>query len=346
MPLREIARDAILSWTPLAPLQAMVKRDVVGVNYHLVSAEPSPLVSPLFSFKTPAQFESDLHFLKSHYSMVGYADTAAQILGGRSILPSRAALLTFDDGFAECHTTVRPLLLKHKIPAVFFVITDALNNRFLPYRNRVALCLDRLRRATDDEFGGFASELKALAPQARSSREAAEKWVRSLTNRDTAVLDAIFRLLNIDPQAFLTVRKPFLSTDQILELVRDGFTIGAHSVTHTDFSLLDEPAIEREIVESCAVVCALTGASHAPFAFPFNGNSLKRLFLADVRKRNPHVGLYFDNCGFPLDHEWVVGRMTCDLPGGCSAGHSNLGRWLKRAYARGLVSQITRKQRP
>ena len=63
---------------------------------------------------------------------------------GKTTLPRRAVIVTFDDSFSMHFEKVRPLLLKYGIPSIFFLITDCIDNQWMADSHRIGLCLDRL----------------------------------------------------------------------------------------------------------------------------------------------------------------------------------------------------------
>ena len=81
---------------PLRFLSSMLPREVIGFCYHVVSDEALPHVRPMYPYKTVAQFEADLVYLKSRFRMLSYEEFAEARRTGRPAGPN-AALLTFDD---------------------------------------------------------------------------------------------------------------------------------------------------------------------------------------------------------------------------------------------------------
>ena len=61
----------------------------------------------------------------------------------------------------------------------------------------------------------------------------------------------------------------YMTEDELRDVARAGFELGAHSVSHPDMSALDLDACRREVGESAAAVEALTGERVRTFAYPF-----------------------------------------------------------------------------
>jgi peptidoglycan/xylan/chitin deacetylase (PgdA/CDA1 family) len=70
---------------------------------------------------TPAFFEQCLRFFVRHYHPVSAADILNSI-ASRSPLPSRALLITFDDGWLDTAQVAAPILRRYGLPALLFAV--------------------------------------------------------------------------------------------------------------------------------------------------------------------------------------------------------------------------------
>ena len=71
----------------------------------------------------PEEFDSQLRHLKSRYNVLGIAQSGAW----RGYRPDRVnVLITFDDGFSNNLEVAAPILVRHGISALFFLIVDCL----------------------------------------------------------------------------------------------------------------------------------------------------------------------------------------------------------------------------
>jgi peptidoglycan/xylan/chitin deacetylase (PgdA/CDA1 family) len=89
--------------------------------YHEISAPPDTTFSRLAV--TPQVFETQLEYLVTHGFTTFTASAIAAALATGAPLPERAVVLTFDDGFADFHERVLPLLRKYGCTATLFVTT-------------------------------------------------------------------------------------------------------------------------------------------------------------------------------------------------------------------------------
>lgn len=296
---------------PLWLYPYLVRRDVVGIFYHSVSDQCLAHIQHLYPPEPVARFEAALRYIKRHYKPVTETQLEAHRLQG-SPLPRRALHLSFDDGFAECYTAARPLLLKYEIPCTFFVTSGWVNNQAMFYRNKASLCIERLAELAQDAAKMvFTSLNNALDIKLTTPAEFAT-WIKGLQPKDEPVLDMAARMLGLDMKDYLETRKPYMTREQILELHKDGFTIGAHTRSHTKTSLLRREQVEAEIVGSARFVKELTGAERVPFSFPYSATGTDRGLLADIRARNPFLGLFYDTMDLRQDLPFIVNRIWAE----------------------------------
>ncbi|MBM4383387.1 MAG: polysaccharide deacetylase family protein [Deltaproteobacteria bacterium] len=318
----------VLAALPEAP--ARVPNGLHSFFYHTVSDRPLAHARHLYGYKSAAQFERDLVWLKSRFTLVAHADVARHLRGERA-LPANAAQVSFDDGLAECFDVARPLLLKHGVPCTFFVVRDLVDNARLMHKSAVSLCLDVLERASEADFGALAARAGSALGARFDSREELAAALRALSIRDEARMHAVCEALGVREDVVLRER-PYMTSEQIRQLAGEGFTIGGHTTRHAELDLLDRAAVEREIVESCAFVRDLTGQREVPFAITFNGLRLPRAPLRDLLARHPFIDTIYDTNDLMADAPFVVNRIWADTPAGAEQ-ETNLPFLLKRAKA-------------
>jgi peptidoglycan/xylan/chitin deacetylase (PgdA/CDA1 family) len=68
-------------------------------------------------------FDEQMSYLKARYNVVSPDDVLADLSGGEP-LPPRAAMLTFDDGYADVFEQAYPILERYGLPAALFLATD------------------------------------------------------------------------------------------------------------------------------------------------------------------------------------------------------------------------------
>jgi len=317
---------------PLGLYPYLIHRDVVGLFYHAVSDERLAHIQHLYPPEPMGRFEAALQYIRKNFNPVSEAELLAHRLEGRP-LPRRALHLSFDDGFAECYTVARPLLLKHEIPGTFFITSGWVDNQRMFYRNKVSLCLERLAELPHDAARMMYTSLNNALDLKLSDAKDFRGWILALQPTDEPVIDMTAQMLGLDVGDYLARLQPYLTHDQIAELHKEGFTIGAHTRTHTKLALLSAESAEAEIVESARFIQELTGADRVPFSFPYSATGVDRGQLAAIRAQHPFLGLFYDTMDLRPDLPFLVNRIWAEKSAYRDAGReTNLPALLHGAY--------------
>ena len=317
---------------PLSLYPYLIKRDVIGLFYHSVSDNHIPYIQNLYPPEPISRFKAALGYIKKHYHPVTEAELFAHRFEGKA-LPPRALHLSFDDGFAECYTVVRPLLLQYEIPCTFFVTSGWVDNRSMFYRNKVSLCIEAVRQLPHDAAKMVFTSLNNALDIKLSSGLDFEHWIKDLEPKDEPVIDMAAKMLGIDTKDYLETHKPYMTGEQIKELHDDGFAIGSHTRSHTKLSLLAPGQVEEEIVESARFVREITGTEKVPFSFPYSASGTDRGLLAAIRQRHPFLGLFYDTMDLRQDEPFIVNRIWAEKSAYRQAGsETNLPALLHAAY--------------
>lgn len=108
-----------------------VKRSVLGESvtvpvlmYHYIRVNPNQNDKVGYSLSvTPSNFSTQMDYLAAHgYHTISLDEMGAALLS-HAALPQKPIVITFDDGYADCHDTALPILQSHGFKAVNFVIT-------------------------------------------------------------------------------------------------------------------------------------------------------------------------------------------------------------------------------
>lgn len=322
----------VSDFVPLWLYRRLFPQELTAFFYHAVSDDEMPHVKHLYPPVAVERFERALLYLKRNFNPVTYAEVH-QHVGEGTTLPDRAVLLSFDDGFGECFSVVRPLLLKHDIACTFFVATNWLDNQAMFYRNKVSLCIEAMRMCEKDAKAMVLNSLTNVLGTTLKSSDEFEGWVRSLTHADEGYVDMTCKMLGIDVDAYMREKQVFMTRDQIQQLAEEGFTIGSHTCSHPKLAKVSREEMEAEIVDSSRMVQEITGQDIVPFSFPFSAFGIDRDVLADIRERHAFLGLFFDTKGLQPDADFIVNRIWAEKPEFSDVGkQTNIPHLLRAAY--------------
>ncbi len=241
----------------LAPAGRGAKLSVL--MFHRVHAEPDPLFP---GEPHTRSFEQKMDWLKRWFNVLPLAEAVAGLRDGK--LPSRPAVITFDDGYADNRNVALPILLRLGLPATFFVCTGFMdggrmwNDTVIETLRRCAGSLLDLRpldlgvhpietvAQRRSAIARLIGKLKYLLPAERQSR-----------------VNAIAVCADVDLPDDL-----MMSSSQLQEMVRAGMTIGAHTVHHPILQGLPEDEVLSELLEGRRRLEQITGGAVRFFAYP------------------------------------------------------------------------------
>lgn len=215
---------------------------------------------------SPAQFEWHLRFVRRHLEPVSLATLLDRIQDGST--SGHEAVITFDDGVRNHFTTAWPLLLKHRVPATFFVCPGLIGSGKWLWRTEL-----RMRLETLDE-----SRRTALVREAGCAERDVEpimQWTKGLRPDDREAFERAVKVLTPhfrpDPQQ-VGDHAP-LSWEQIRTLDPALISIGSHTCTHPMLTTLSAEALEREMRESRAALEQALDRKADLFSYPNGANN-------------------------------------------------------------------------
>jgi peptidoglycan/xylan/chitin deacetylase (PgdA/CDA1 family) len=184
------------------------------------------------------EFEAHCRFIREACNPISLSQWRDASNGG-SPLPPRPVLLTFDDGYRSVLTVAHGILSKYEIPAVAFIVTEAVERSEL-------LWFDAVDRTHGEKTVDAMKHLPF------------DEWLVR-----TRACAAIVKC--DDPNAPLSV-------DEVRLLAETGlFEIGAHTMSHPMLTLADQPVQAAEIRGSKEKLESWIGTQVHAFAYP-NGD--------------------------------------------------------------------------
>lgn len=236
------------------------------LDYHWVSPERASWITavPLH----PTLFEWQLRYIKNHFHVMALDELFDYLVNDRT-LPSNGAVVTFDDGYKDNYLYAVPLLKKYKIPATFFLTTGPMENGGLHWFDELAYSIRNSRPAVL-EIEGFG--VLSLGPKQSERDKAVSCIMRTLRRLRPKERDRI--LVDIRRQTGVAIPddlsgRAMLSWEDVRDMVRDGFRIGAHSTTHAVLTMASSEEARMEISESKKTLEDRLQLDVKTFSYPF-----------------------------------------------------------------------------
>lgn len=282
----------ILSAVPFSLLKGMFNITPLIGYYHLVSNEDVLHIKHLYTYKNVQQFKNDLDFILRNFSPLSLPDFLDYLETGQ-VLPDNAFLLTFDDGLREAHDIITPILSAKGLPATFFVSSAFVDNKKLAHDHKASLIVERLKTsATTSLERRIKDILQGKGHQVRD----VENCILSINYHQCGVLNEIADAMSVDYQEYLTESAPYLTTDQMEQMIRKGFTIGAHGIDHPLYSTLPLDQQLKQTEVSMKFVRERFALNYGAFAFPHSDNAVSNVFFTELQK-NGLVDISFGTSG-------------------------------------------------
>jgi peptidoglycan/xylan/chitin deacetylase (PgdA/CDA1 family) len=328
------------------------------VTYHGLVPPDYQRVDPALdgSLVATEVFRQQLCLLKSNYNVISPDDLLAWCHKERE-LPSRAVLITCDDGLHSNLTEMLPILQAEGLRCLFFVTGTSAGDvpKMLWYQELFLLLLRAPAvkfhlKICDVQISGRLDSLK-------SRRELCWNMVKQLSRVDVvqrehflANAHSYFGMKKL-PNMDAGMRQYFglMTRADLRQLVAADMTIGAHTLTHPVLSEQPPELAWSEIVNSRALLESVVGRRVWAFAYPFGGpDSVSPQVFAMVRQSG--FAAMFTNVGgglgtdFPLyaiPRVHVNADMTvAELDAHLSGFHEKLHRSFRRASANTVALDV------
>jgi peptidoglycan/xylan/chitin deacetylase (PgdA/CDA1 family) len=260
--------------------------DVCALTYHGVLPPgvkfgQSPTDGTMVSAEN---FRRQLRFLKSRYQLIT-PEEFRNGWDGRGSLPARAVLLTCDDGLLNVLTEMVPILIEEGARCLFFVAGDAVDDD----------------AAGDGPAYLWYEELYRMVAQAPAEQRGVVRGSRETTSgRDNVVAywqDAIRELSKLNAQdrrtALVSFRRQWrlpedwrmhdpwdrpaerrfrlLNRVELRQLVKQGMTVGAHTVSHPWLPSMEAELARQEIQDCRSRLESCLQREVWAMAYPFGG---------------------------------------------------------------------------
>lgn len=187
-------------------------------------------------------------------------------------------LLTFDDGYVNNLTLARPLLAKHRAPALFFVSTGPMQSQEPFWSDVVVTAVQGAGLAELDlqEWGLGAFRFRSGDPAGRwEDVQALLVALKTRGNEDDPAVAGVLEHLRRRHAGVLARHLPRfrpLRPDEVTALAADPWcAIGSHSHRHARLPLLGDAELADNLARSRRLLEGLTGADVRHLAYP-NGD--------------------------------------------------------------------------
>jgi peptidoglycan/xylan/chitin deacetylase (PgdA/CDA1 family) len=228
--------------------------------YHRVLAEQDPI----FPHEPTAEtFNAQISCLKAVFNVLPLSEAIAHLKTGT--LPTRAACITFDDGYADNVTRALPILQKHGLHATFFIATEYLNGGRM-FNDTVIEAIRRspLRTLNLDTLGLGNVDIADNEAKVRAIGQILPqvKYLPFDVREQAVARIAALAQSGPLPNGLM------MTTEQLEILHAAGLEIGGHTARHPILAKLDANAVRKEIAEGKEFLEQTLNTRLRLFAYP------------------------------------------------------------------------------
>jgi peptidoglycan/xylan/chitin deacetylase (PgdA/CDA1 family) len=301
------------------------------LGYHRISDSGR---DPYSICVTPQHFSEQLDIIGKHARPMKLQELVQALKNGK--VPTRAVVITFDDGYADNLYVAKPLLERYEIPATVFVTSGYLGREFWwDQLARMVMNPAAVPKQLSLTVNKTVHELQADAAKIGRSKNPSQAW-------NLRVLTWLYGLLQtlsegerqlvmeqIKDWAGATTHDDIdgraVSRDEVLQLANGNLVeIGGHSVTHALLTRLPLADQKAEVQKCKTYLEELLNRAVTSFAYPHG--SLSKPTVKAVRDAGYA-------CGCTSLNDIVWSRSNCFQlprfwPTDCDG--ASFARWLNR----------------
>ena len=244
----------------------MILKKNIFPFYHTISDKPLQHIKNLYPVKSVDQFKRELDFFETHYTNISLKDLI-KLKNENNLVDNNYFHLSFDDGLKECNEVILEILKERNLDATFFINPNFIGNKDLFYRYKVALIIE---------------QINDLALKNR---------LLNFTIKDTEEINQLFE--KHKKSNYFDI---YMSDTDIKNLIKIGFTIGAHSMNHPYYHHISFEEQVKETEDSLNYIQQHYKLDYKAFSFPFTDFGVSKDFFNEIS-----VDLSFGTAGIKDD---------------------------------------------
>jgi peptidoglycan/xylan/chitin deacetylase (PgdA/CDA1 family) len=238
-------KKAVVDGGVLRAAARFCKPRVVVLAYHSVVERPEQTANTIRISQSRASFESQMSALARRFNPVTIEEVREFAAEGRR-LPRWSAAVTFDDGFADNHDVVLPILARYGIPATFYIMVNAVETGTPPWYVRLNFAFNTTKVAAwKHPENGRNLELAGADGKKAALNVAWDLGAALSGTAQQQLICGIEQSLQVEP---LDARSGLMMNwDQVRALKKAGHIIGGHTLSHPNLAQVSAAEARSEI---------------------------------------------------------------------------------------------------
>jgi len=238
-------------------------------NFHRIGDPNGTLFDPNVFSCNEQQFTNHLKVIMSRFRLINIQELV-DLVESASIPVEPLAMITFDDGYVDNFTKSLPILKSFGATATFFLPTNYIENRQIPWWEEVAWIVRNTKRKTIS----LSSLEKPLRIDSLKADDSIRQVLRYFKDDKELTIDEKMMNLKKDCEQEFDFKDDislFMSWDQVRQLQTEGMDIGSHTCSHRILSHQGQVDQKSELCDSKKMIEEQIGSKIYAFAYPVGG---------------------------------------------------------------------------
>lgn len=262
------------------------------------------------------QFDTQMHYVSQNYNVINFHHLN-EIEAGRSTLPERPLVITFDDGYLDNYEYAYPILKKYNLTAVFYLSTDYIGSDNIFWFEQLIYCgkkdilpIEKLRPFLDQSFSCLEHSPIEYAKQLRW-------YMMNLKNAERLVLmKFIERIISENLSHSDLKLVSTMSWGNVKDMAMGGMEIGSHTKSHLILTNASIEEFTTELADSKQIIEQIINKDVVSISYPV-GNMNFQLsdgMLKKVEKAGYRWGVsYVSGCSdYPFESGYSLPRLKVE----------------------------------
>ena len=180
------------------------------------------------------------------------------------------------------------------------------------YKHKISLILDSIKKNGVNE--SIMNKLRVVFKSNLKTKKKLIKSVKNIKYCETKILHQVLEIFDINVEKYLKDKKPYITKDEIKEMIDDGFYFGGHTMSHKPLQKLCYDEQKGEIINSIEWLKKNFGITYSLFAFPFSDKDISKKLISDILDYDKNIVL-FGNSGIKKDiSNSILQRFSLEIP--------------------------------
>jgi peptidoglycan/xylan/chitin deacetylase (PgdA/CDA1 family) len=235
-------------------------------------------------------FKREILFLKRHFQILSMDEVVNHLKFGKGFRRPSIAI-TFDDGYLDNYTLAYPFLKKHGVPGTIYLATSLIGTTDRTWTDQIGLAFLETQKDYFDFpalFGDKRVPIKTKEEKRQANIKVAEALKLRPDDERRELIRKLFEALEVGEKCEGDCGdRIMLNWDEVLEMTKNGITIGSHSHTHPILSRMPIQEAREEISNSKEVLEKNLDIKVKHFSFP---NGREEDFSEELRDYCQEIG--------------------------------------------------------